>query len=90
MGMTTCDNQPPSILLVDIPYVVKGTTRIILYRGLDATELFVAIHAGLAQIAREAIAIADAHKPAFVLVVGPPVGLDEDLHQSGHRAIHTR
>ena len=88
MGMTVYDNQPPTLLLVDIPHQIKGTTRIILYRGIDATELYVATHLSLAHILREAITIAADHKPKLVLVTGPDAGLEIDLSKHGLRAFH--
>lgn len=40
MNQTVCNNQPPSILLVDIPYQRNGTTRVLLYRGEDARQVY--------------------------------------------------
>lgn len=90
MNQTVCNNQPPSILMVDIPHLRSGTTRMILYRGDGATELFHGSELSVGDIDREALNIAATHMLDLVLVTGAEIGTVDHLRGHGIPATYHR
>ena len=89
MNQTVCNNQPPSILLVDIPHSIKGTARMILYRDTEAEVLWSGKGAAMGFLCMQAAKLALKAKPAMVVVSGPAQHVINDIRNlSGVSAIY--
>ena len=89
MNQTLCNNQPPSILLVDIPHSIKGTARMILYLDTEAEVLWSGKGAAMGFLCMQAAKLALKAKPAMVVVSGPAQHIINDIRNlSGVSAIY--
>ena len=89
MNQTLCNNQPPSILLVDIPY--HGITRVLLYRGEDARQVYAGRDLSLSTIEYATEQAVSDCRPQLTLVTGAHAEVIADnLRAKGCPAIHHR
>ena len=91
MNQTVCNNQPPSILLVDIPYQRNSTTRVLLYRGEDARQVYAGRDLSLSTIEYATEQAVSDCRPQLTLVTGAHAEVIADnLRAKGCPAIHHR